>query len=242
MSFIKDIINFVLPARCCICGKILDKDKGFCDECISKIEFLKSPICYKCGAPLFEQAVSTSNKLLCGNCLKHKRNTPFRIIRSASLYDDFSKRLILDFKFYDKTDLAPLLAKMLYVAGKDIFASGVDVIIPVPLHYTRLIQRRYNQSALLANELGKLTNIEVDLQILIKRKITKAQVECGGSERLTNVKGAFYLKDVNKLKNKRVLLIDDVLTTGATLNECAKTIKSAKPKSIDALTISRSII
>lgn len=242
MSFIRDIISFILPPRCYMCGKVLDEDKGICDDCISKIEFLNGPVCHKCGTPLLEQNDSPSKKILCGSCLKYKNNMLFRMMRSAYLYDDFSKKLILDFKFYDKTDLAPILAKMLYVAGKDIFFEGIDVIIPVPLHYTRLIKRRYNQSSLLANELSKLTNIEVDLHNLIKGKRTKAQVDCNGNERLINVKDAFYLKDINKLKGKRVLLVDDVLTTGSTLNECAKAIKIAKPKSIDALTVSRSIL
>ena len=241
MSFLSDIINFILPPRCYICGKILDEDKGICDECISKIEFLNKAICYKCGAPLFEQENKENKKILCGNCLKHKNKIIFQMMRSSCVYDEFSKKLILDFKFYDKTDLAPVLAKMLFVAGKDIFAEGIDIILPVPLHYTRLLKRRYNQSALLAKELGKLANIGVDYKNLIKRKKTKAQVDCSGNERLTNLKDAFCIKYPEKLRGKKILLIDDVLTTGATLNECAKAIKSANPKSICALTVSRSI-
>ena len=241
MSLIKDIINFILPPRCMMCGKVLDVDKGLCDDCISQIEFLNQAICYRCGHPLLDIDKKDSKKLICGNCLKFKKNMPFRMLRSAYVYDDFSKKLILDFKFYDKTDLASLLAKMLYVAGQDILAEGVDVIIPVPLHYTRLLKRRYNQSSLLAKELGKLTKIKVDYKTLVKRRITKAQVDCDGKERLTNVKNAFYVKDIDKIKGKRVLLIDDVLTTGSTLNECARALRQAKPKSIDGLTVSRAI-
>ena len=241
MSFIKDIINFILPPRCLLCGKVLDEDKGLCDDCISQIEFLNQAICCRCGHPLLDVSEKSSDKLICGNCLKSKNHIPFRMLRSAYVYDDFSKKLILDLKFYDKTDLAPLLAKMMYVAGKDIFASNIDLIIPVPLHYTRLIRRRYNQSALLAKELGKLTNIKVDYKTFIKRRKTKPQVDCSGKERLTNVKNSFYVKDFDKIKGKRILLVDDVLTTGSTLNECAKAIKQAKPKSIDGLTVSRAV-
>ena len=132
-----------------------------------------------------------------------------------------------------------MLAKIIYVAGKDIFAAGVDVIVPVPLHYTRLLYRRYNQSSLLAKELGHITGIKVEYDAIVKNKKTRPQVECSGTERMSNLKGAFCVKKPQVLQNKRVLLIDDILTTGSTLNECAKVIKKAKPKSIDNLTIAR---
>lgn len=238
MSLWKQILNFILPPRCAICGKVLEIDKGICDNCVSKIEFINTAICYRCGNPLLEGKTSSKKHLLCGNCIK-KPNKLFRYSRSAYSYDDFSKKLILDFKFYDKTDLASLLAKIIYVAGKDIFAAGIDIIVPVPLHYTRLLYRRYNQSSLLAKELGRITGIKVEYDAIIKNKRTRPQVECSGTERLSNLKGAFYIKKPQVLQNKRVLLIDDILTTGSTLNECAKAIKKAKPKSIDNLTIAR---
>ena len=238
MSLWKQILNFILPPRCAICGKVLEIDKGICDNCIAKIEFINTAICYRCGNPLLDGETSSKKHLLCGNCIK-KPNKLFRYSRSAYSYDDFSKKLILDFKFYDKTDLASLLAKIIYVAGKDIFAAGVDVIVPVPLHYTRLLYRRYNQSSLLAKELGRITGIKVEYNAIVKNKKTRPQVECSGTERLSNLKGAFYIKKPQVLQDKRVLLIDDILTTGSTLNECAKAIKKAKPKSIDNLTIAR---
>lgn len=238
MSFWQDIINFILPPRCSICGKVLNTDKGLCDDCISQIDFLNGAVCAHCGQPLGEIITSENKKILCAECLRKPRHL-FRYSRSAYFYDEFSKKLIIDFKFNDRTDLAPLLAKIIYVAGKDLFASGIDVIIPIPLHHTRLIKRHYNQSALLAKELGKLTGIKVDYTSVIKTKMTRPQVECNGVERLKNVKGSFTVKKTENIKGKRVLLVDDVMTTGSTLKECALTIKKARPKSIDNLTIAR---
>ncbi len=241
MNLLRNILNFILPPRCLICGKVLEDNKGLCNSCIDKIEFINGNICYCCGHPLTSPMLVSHNKhQLCGKCLKtHKKI--FRLSRSACVYDDFSKKLILDFKFYDKTDLSSFLAKMLYVCGKDIFDAGVDIIIPIPLHYTRLIKRRYNQSSLLAKELSKLTNIPVDYNSVIKKRQTRPQVECKGYERLKNLRGAFEVKDASNLKDKRVLLIDDVLTTGSTLKECTEAILKSKPKSVDWLTVTRVI-
>lgn len=238
MKILAKILNFILPPRCAVCGKILNTDKGVCDKCIKEIEFLKAPICHRCGHSLTEATSQTDNYLLCGQCLRNKRQV-FRLSRSAFIYDDFSKKLILDFKFYDHTELAPLLAKMMYVAGSDIFASSVDVIIPVPLHYTRLLWRKYNQSSLLAKELSSLTGIPTNNFILRKTRRTKPQTECSGAIRLKNLKNAFVIKNANLIRGKRVLLIDDVLTTGATLKECSLALKRAGAKSVDWLTVAR---
>ena len=239
MNFLKDVINFILPPRCAVCGSILAEDKGICDKCIEEIEFISDSVCYYCGQPQ-GHFIDKHGHNICGYCLKHPRHL-FRLSRSACCYNDIAQKLILDFKFRDRTDLAALLAKMMYVAGKDIFASGIDIIVPIPLHYTRLLKRRYNQTALLAKELSKLTGVPVYYDTVIKSKMTRPQVLCNGQERLNNVKGAFSLKNADSLYKKRVLLVDDVLTTGTTLKECGLTIKKAHPKSIDSLTIARVI-
>ena len=213
-------------------------DKGLCNRCISEINFLNGAVCYRCGTPLNEVPMDGDKKVVCLSCLKKKRSL-FRFSRSACVYDEISKKLILDFKFHDKTDLAPFLAKMMYVAGRDIFKNGVDIIIPVPMHYTRMFKRKYNQAALLAKELEKLSQCKVSYSSVIKNKMTKPQAQCSGNERIKNVKNVFSVKNPEILQNKRVLLVDDVLTTGATLKECAIAIKKAKPKSIDCLTVAR---
>ena len=112
-------------------------------------------------------------------------------------------------------------------------------MIPVPLHYTRMLKRRFNQSALLAKEIHKLNGVPVDFVSLKRRRKTRPQVEFSGHERVNNVKGAFTVKDPSRIKGKRVLLLDDVMTTGSTLKECALALKRAGAKSVDTLTIAR---
>lgn len=235
-SFWTKIIDLLLPPRCICCGKIVSNANGLCADCFNNINFITKPYCAKCGHP-FDEAPS-SKKMLCGTCLS-KKQTPFRLSRSAIRYDDASKNMILAFKFMDKTENAPVFAKWLKLAGADIFDEGVDLIIPIPLHFTRLIKRRYNQAALIATELGKLTHIKVDCTSVVRHKRTKPQVQFSGHARISNVKGAFSVKHPEKLKGKRIVLIDDVMTTGSTLKECALAMKKAGAKSVDTLTIAR---
>lgn len=237
MKIWEQFLNCILPPRCLKCGCILSDNRGLCPRCIQEINFITAPYCQKCGHPL-ETLPENGGKMLCGSCLSKKR-TPFRLSRSAFRYDENSKHLVLAFKFHDKTDNASLLAKMMFVAGRDIFDAGADVIIPVPLHYTRLIKRRYNQSALLGHELSRLCGLPADCRSLVKHRRTRPQVELRGRERLENVKGAFSVKRAEKIKGKRVVLIDDVLTTGTTLKECAYALKRAGAKSVDTLTVAR---
>ena len=159
--------------------------------------------------------------------------------RSAVIYDENSKKLILDFKFFDHLENKSLLANWLLLAGKDIFKEGVDLLIPVPLHFSRLLKRKYNQSAVLCDALSKLSHIPANYKALKKTKHTLPQVSCNGKQRLKNVRNAFDVIHPEMVKNKRIVLIDDVFTTGSTLKECARVLKKAGAKSVDALTIAR---
>lgn len=160
--------------------------------------------------------------------------------RAAVRYDYFSKKTILALKFMDKTDNAKTFAKWLKLAGTDIWKEGADILVPVPLHYTRLLTRRYNQSALLAQELSKLVGIKTDIESLVKHKSTKPQSGFAHRQaRAQNIKGAFKVKHPENIKGKRVVLIDDVFTTGATARECAKTLYKAGALSVDVLTVAK---
>lgn len=236
IRILRAVINFILPLRCLICGKTMPVQGCLCTECFEKINFITKPYCQHCGKPLNGDADDIQG-LCCISCLKKKNN--FRLCRSAIEYDNFSKRIILDFKFKDHLENKKLLVQWMLLAGKDIFNTGVDLIIPVPLYFTRLLSRKYNQSAILAAEISKSTNIPADYKSLKKVRNTLPQVQCNGTKRKTNVKNAFQVMSPDKIKGKRILLIDDVYTTGSTLRECSKVLLKAGAKSVDILTVAR---
>lgn len=234
LKLIKCIANIFLPPRCLRCGKIIQGENGLCDECFSKIKFISVPYCQTCGHPLPTAQTVTQ----CPSCIQGNKNL-FRMQRSRVHYDENSRALILNFKFYDRTENAEFLARWLYTAGHDIWQQGADVLIPVPIHQTRLRSRKFNQSALLCKELSKITGIPVDYTSLQKYRKTKPQVECSGQMRIRNIKNAFIVRFPQRLKDKRVVVIDDVMTTGSTLKECAKVLRASGVKSVDALTVAR---
>ena len=229
------VISVILPPRCICCGKVLTGDDGLCEDCFNALNFISSPHCKKCGTPLIDVQ---DHQFLCGKCISDN-NHPFRLSRSSLEYDDISRPLLLSFKFMDRTENAKVFAKWLKLSASDILEQGVDIIVPIPLHYTRLIKRRYNQSALIAKELSKLTNIETDYTSVVRHKRTKPQARFSGSARYKNVHNAFSVKKPVNIEGKRVLLLDDVMTTSSTLKECAKAILNAGALSVDTLTIAR---
>ena len=240
ISFLKTLLDIVLPPRCGYCGKIVSSDKSVCSDCFSKLHFISAPYCQICGAPFEnETEIAESSHLICPDCISKKHLT--RLNRSCIIYDDFSKKALLDFKFNDKILLSKLFAKWLQIGAQDILHKGIDVIVPVPLSFRRILKRKYNQSALLAYDLSKLIDIPVLPHTLIKTRHTKPQASLSENFRLKNVKNAYAVKNPVQVKGKRILLIDDVMTTGSTLNECAKTLLKAGAKSVDTLTVARTL-
>lgn len=239
MFWLQNIINLLLPPRCIKCGKILSSRNRLCAECFNKIHFISYPLCYHCGRPFLQQTgVKFKTHQLCGACLKEKKHL-FTIQRSAFIYDEESKDMILDLKFRDKTSNAEALADMLYTAGADIWQENPDLLIPVPIHRLRLLKRRYNQSAVLTKYLAKKTQIAANCESLIRSRNTIPQVELSGNARRTNLHNAFIIKFPNNIKGKKIVLIDDVTTTGSTLNECAKVLHNSGAAKIYALTLAR---
>jgi len=229
------VLDLLLPPRCLKCGIEVSGDGALCAECWRGIAFLQPPCCARCGLPF---DVDLGADAICGACASE---TPlYGRARAALRYDEASRTLVLAFKHGDKLQLAPALSRFMRQAGAELLAT-CDVIVPVPLHWTRLFARRYNQAAVLAHAVVRDGGPPVVADLLERRRATPSQGRSGRTERRRNVRGAFALKRGREVAGQRVLLIDDVLTTGATASECARTLLDAGATSVDVLTLARTV-
>ena len=206
--------------------------------CWQDIHFITEPFCYKCGLP-FSFALGAG--ALCGECLK--KSPAYTQARSVFRYEENSKSQVLAFKYYDKTQLAPVFGTWLARAGAD-FVPKAEAIIPVPLHYWRLLKGRYNQAALLADALAKRIHVPVLPDTLERQHATPTQAGLTRRQREENMQGVFTVppKKRGALKGKSVILVDDVMTTGATLNACASALNDAGVVDVYALTLACAVI
>lgn len=213
---------------------------ALCSTCWHKIGFIAAPHCARCGLPFdYDPLGSSTSALVCGACLAHSPS--FDRCRSVFAYDDASRPLILGFKHGDRTDCAPAFAQWLARAGADLLTGGDVLIAPVPLHRWRLLKRRYNQSALLALRLGRLSHHVCLPDLLIRRRATPSQGGLSAKGRARNVEGAFVVNPSlhTRVKGARILLVDDVYTTGATVGECARVLRRAGARAVDIVTLAR---
>ncbi|MBI1910518.1 MAG: ComF family protein [Deltaproteobacteria bacterium] len=226
------LLNIVFPPVCALCETDI-ADGVFCLKCNDKFSDLKitAPICRSCGMP-FTNSLGPDHT--CGKCLTEKM--PFKEARSALFYDKCVVEAVHGFKYHGKVILAAPLGRLTSQAA--LFSSRPDVIVPVPLHKKRLRMRGFNQSLLLANEISKNLSISVDFKNLTRIRHTEQQINLTAQEREKNVSGAFEIVDKAAFKAKKVLLVDDVYTTGATIKECSKVLKKAGAE-IFALTLAR---
>lgn len=236
--WVRAAIDAVLPPLCLSCGALVAEPGALCPACWERIDFLGPPHCSACGHP-FE--VDVGEAALCGACLAEAPH--WRRARAVFRYDDASKALVLRFKHGDRLEGAPSFARWMARAGADLVGEA-DVIVPVPLHRFRLLARRYNQAALLAMALGRLAGKPVEPDLLLRRRRTPVQGHMNREDRRRNVKGAFAVRErkLALVAGKSVLLIDDVLTTGATAGECARVLTRAGAASVDVLTLGRVVL
>ncbi|MDH5723767.1 MAG: ComF family protein [Alphaproteobacteria bacterium] len=236
--FVKTL-DTLLPPRCAVSGEIIDEQGMLSSKAWAGLDFIADPFCRICGVPFeYTDGVEDQGAMMCMSCME--KPPLFRAARAVVMYNETSRNLILGFKHGDKTQLVPVFVQWLLRSGGE-FLGEVDFIIPVPLHYLRLVKRRYNQAALLAHGLTKETQIKTLPMALKRVRSTPSQGHLSAKERHDNVKGAFTvgLKYHEMLKNKNVLLIDDVYTSGATIKECTKVLKKAGVNGVYVLTLAR---
>ncbi len=230
-------LDAILPPRCLKCGEVVAATGALCPTCWQQLSFLEPPCCACCGQPFdFDLGADA----LCGACTA---NPPaFDRARAVLRYDQASRDLVLAFKHADRTSLSPTFGAWLGRVGRELIADS-DLIVPVPLHWSRLFTRRYNQAALLAQALGAITGKPVVPDLLIRRRATQKQGHLGRLARQRNVAGAFALhpRRAEGLSGRRILLIDDVITTGATVTNCAKVLRKGGAESVNILAIARVI-
>jgi ComF family protein len=226
-------IDLILPPQALDEGALDDAERpltpGLSARGWERIQFIDGPVCDGCGAPF---AYDLGPGALCAPCLARPRSTSRA--RAACLYDEHSRDLILKLKHADRTDLAPLFARWLSRAAAELLAEA-DLICPVPLHPRRLIARRYSQAAEIARPLARLSRVAYRPGVLVRARSTPTQGGRSGRGRRENVRGAFVVPPsvAASLVGKRVLLIDDVLTTGATAQSCAKALLKAGAAAVD---------
>ncbi|GMR05082.1 MAG: ComF family protein [Thermodesulfobacteriota bacterium] len=234
-NFLVSFFDIFFPPLCTLCEKDLKKEgAAFCRACEARFSSpaVKGPHCMVCGA-LFDS--DAGGEHCCGECLK--KAPPFELARSVYVYEGVVLEAVHAFKYSGRTVLAPALGTAMALKAEKEFPAP-DVAVPVPLYPARLRRRGFNQSLLLARRVAKALSIKVDYLNLERKVSTKSQVGLGHSERLSNVSGAFSVKDPAAFKEKKVLLIDDVYTTGATVRECSKVLKRAGAQ-ICVLTLAR---
>jgi ComF family protein len=221
-KIIKPALDFALPERCPSCGVIASDGSNFCTDCWSKLRFLTPPCCAACALPFaHEQDIGA----LCVNCLADR---PLHDgIRAVVAYDDLSRQIILRLKYGGKIGLAKLVARQLL---RHLPEDRGDIIVtPVPLHWTRLWSRSFNQSALIGQELARLGTMEYCPDMLLRTRRTPSMRGLSSKQRRKTVVKALAANParLNRIEGRRIILVDDVLTTGATSDACIKSLKKA---------------
>lgn len=231
------VLDVLLPPQCLTCDAPVDAPGRLCAACFRATGFITEPFCLGCGAP-FAHVEQGGADRLCPGCRLHAR--PWGRARAALRYDGQARRLLLPFKHADRPDLAWPLAMLLARAGAALLRDA-DVIVPVPLHRRRLIARRFNQAALLARVLARLGDRPAVLDALQRRRRTVSLGDLSAESRARVVAGAFAVRDrrAARIAGRRVLLIDDVMTSGATCAECTHTLLAAGATNVDVLVVAR---
>jgi ComF family protein len=227
------IADLVMPPLCLSCHAQLSSHDALCPTCWAKIDFIRAPLCDRLGLPMpFETGGAMVSAAAIADPPEYDR------ARAVARFDGVMRELVHDLKFRDRHDARRLFGRWLVEAGAEILA-GADVIVPVPLTRWRLLGRRFNQAAILAEEIARATRIPLEPLALLRTRRTQPQVGLTRAQRRKNVAGAFAVASgrAGRISGARVVLVDDVVTTGATTRACARVLKRAGALSVDVLAL-----
>jgi ComF family protein len=237
-SLLAPLADLLLPPVCIVCRTRVGGHGLICGACFAKIEFIAPPVCDRLGVPL-PYSVGEGKQLSAAAIAKPP---VYDRARAVARYSSNMRELIQSFKYRDRHEGLPLFGRWLARAGAELLAEA-DRIVPVPLFSSRLWSRRFNQSAMLAHEIGRVSGVAVDCSSLRRVRRTVSQVGLSPDQRRRNVAGAFRVPKsrASAVSGKRIVLIDDVITTGATADACARALRRAGAARVDVLALARAV-
>lgn len=223
--------DVALPPVCPVCREPVAASGGLCARCWSKLSFIARPYCERLGTPFPHDP---GDGVLSMQAIADP--PAYGRARAAVRYDEIARALVHALKYGDRLELAPAMGRWMCEAGRELLA-GADALIPVPLHWRRLWMRRFNQAALLARAVSERSGVPVLHGALRRARATAQQVGLARAERARNVQAAFRISDTGKamIRGKRIVLIDDVLTSGATVDTCARTLLRGGALGVDVV-------
>lgn len=236
-NVIRHLTDFLYPASCLFCREEVLNFESICAKCWNQLPFIREPHCSICSYSL--KGAIYEEDPICFRCRSNKPNYDFAY--SLLEFNKFSQHLIHGLKFYDRHEYSQIFAKLILARFKN-HISDSDIIVPVPMHKIKRLIRLYNHSQILAMDIGHLLEKKNYSDILIKSKHTRSQSSLGQKVRAKNLIGSIKVQNNHKIKGKKILLVDDVITTGATIDLCARELKKSGAKNVIVLSIARRML
>jgi ComF family protein len=227
--------RFLVPPTCASCSVLTAEAQALCPACWKKLHFISRPFCEKYAVPFsYDKAVDALSPEA------YRYPPPWQKARAVALFKDLAPDLVHGLKYKDRHDFAPLMGRLMIRAGQDVIDEA-DCIAPVPLHWSRFLKRRYNQAALLAKAVAKESGKTIMPRLLRRRKPTHTQVGLSREARERNLQGAFLINEKIRpfIKDRTVLLVDDVMTSGATLGAASRALLRGGAKAVNVLVFAR---